>query len=1042
MASPLETDVWGTNGKTGENPVGMIAFMQKLQDPDLTYLSTEWDKLLKELEVDIFLRNDMDSWFQKCFKLYTCAKSRFQANKEKLSDEFVTEMKRKLELSRPGETANDNKGAVTNYLQRLRAFDQLKQKINDGTVVEMAVICIRREQDLIMALCPSERQDEVLLHLTKAKELKECLAKTIHNLEKGLQHVGDIDEEQDVQIALQITLENIEPIRQECGRLLGSIQEILPELTRTLNNQIEEWKQQFQLQYAELYADANVEPIAKRSSEIWGFLQELRAIVIEQLSRLVNENSISEIKQAIARTVIDLIKKTFLVTDQSIYVLKQGKLGKKNTPDSLFTVRILAAEMTDLLKSMEVKAYLLYDEDLNDCWNGRELNMEIVMGRRKDVNGKPSVRFTKEPKGRFKATFNSLTVDKIKRPKSGKQVHEEKYRFVFVTKFEETLLLTVSLPLVIVTATNQQCHAMASIMWECFSTNVFQLPVCVPVELPWSTIAEMLNAKIRRLCPTRALTDDNIKHLKHRLIGCDESDETLVSLQKFCFVSMDRLPQVKSEFDAKCSEPSRDQSFSFWQWFMACYNLIDKHLMNYWERGWIYGFISKDEATRKLKALKLPEAKNGLFLLRFSDNSIVESQGVGQMFGYLRSTKMIVRCNEGNKPKRGVYNLHVAGPKDLEKDDLANILKQSANTDSSGKMEEHYKWLFPLMRKREDTFDEHLIPDKENSSFDGKTQNWKVTIDLPERDTPFLGKQPCPPDEDSKSLVFPFGTHEYQANTAKYPKLSIPSSLPPLIRFETISSALGNSPVPGSQCQSQQHIPRLPTLSKPFHMSNQNQNNMTSHQSSQAHAQGIRMLGPSVDTLHLDNKMTQAFSEEKPGPPIHQTETPFEHTPISLTEKTLYANIQEKQSESADAGSPMLVDESPVTSGVDTAEGFDRQMQSIASALFRLSVEKRTKVMQYVKTRDNTLLTSGQHSAVGNTVETAATGASFMSVQYANVSSCPDVQNTVTSTAVTGTNDSGNSTSEPEISSGELERANNSGNILPEFWDQQQITDI
>ncbi|WAR30352.1 STA5B-like protein [Mya arenaria] len=567
-------------------------------------------------------------------------------------------------------------------------------------------------------------------------------------------------------------------MQKECGRLLGSIQEILPELTRTLNNQIEEWKQQFQLQYAELYADANVEPIAKRSSEIWGFLQELRAIVIEQLSRLVNENSISEIKQAIARTVIDLIKK------------------------------------------------------------------------RKDVNGKPSVRFTKEPKGRFKATFNSLTVDKIKRPKSGKQVHEEKYRFVFVTKFEETLLLTVSLPLVIVTATNQQCHAMASIMWECFSTNVFQLPVCVPVELPWSTIAEMLNAKIRRLCPTRALTDDNIKHLKHRLI------------------------------------------------------------------------------------------------------------------------------------------------------------------------------------------------DKENSSFDGKTQNWKVTIDLPERDTPFLGKQPCPPDEDSKSLVFPFGTHEYQANTAKYPKLSIPSSLPPLIRFETISSALGNSPVPGSQCQSQQHIPRLPTLSKPFHMSNQNQNNMTSHQSSQAHAQGIRMLGPSVDTLHLDNKMTQAFSEEKPGPPIHQTETPFEHTPISLTEKTLYANIQEKQSESADAGSPMLVDESPVTSGVDTAEGFDRQMQSIASALFRLSVEKRTKVMQYVKTRDNTLLTSGQHSAVGNTVETAATGASFMSVQYANVSSCPDVQNTVTSTAVTGTNDSGNSTSEPEISSGELERANNSGNILPEFWDQQQITDI
>ncbi|WAR30351.1 STA5B-like protein [Mya arenaria] len=519
------------------------------------------------------------------------------------------------------------------------------QKISDGTVVDMAVTCITREQDLIMAMFP------------------------------------------------------------ECGRLLCSIQEILPELTRTLGTQIEEWKQQFKLQYAELYADANVEPIAKRSSEIWGFLQELRTIVVEQLSVLVDEDTISRSKQTIDKTAIDLIKGTFLVTDQSIYVLKQGK---KNSPDSLFTVRILAAEMTDLLKSLEVKAYLLYDGDLNDCWNEHKLDLQMVNDRCKKVKGQLSVKFAKENRGRFEATFTKLTLERIKRPNSEKPVHEEKYRFVFVATFEKNVLWTVSLPLVIVTATNQQCHAMASIMWECFSTNVFQLPISVPVELPWSTIAKMLNAKIRRLCPSRELTDDNVRHLKLRLIGDNEPDDTSVTLKKFCF---DRMPQLK--IDANGNEQNKDKSFSFWQWFMACYNLIDKHLLKYWQHGWIYGFISKKEATLRLMALKKPEIRDGLFLLRFSDNEIVESQD--------------------KLKKREIYNFEVAGPKDLKRNELANILKYSMELDNAGGMETQYLWLFPQMVKREETFDSHLTLDQGNPGYDGKTQTLKLTTELPQR---------------------------------------------------------------------------------------------------------------------------------------------------------------------------------------------------------------------------------------------------------------------------------------------------------------------
>ncbi|XP_052789620.1 signal transducer and activator of transcription 1-alpha/beta-like isoform X5 [Mya arenaria] len=892
MANTQGTNEWGSDGEN--QPVGIVAFMQKNHERAQALL-TEWYKMLKELDVDLFLRSDMDSWFQKCFVI-KCNQNDIQAYKAKLIVDFVKEMKTKIEHSREGGTANGNNNAsMANFLQRQRALIQLEQQISDGTVVDMAVTCITREQDLIMAMFPSERPDELSFHLTNAIKLKECLVKAIDDLTKG-RH-GDSSSENEV---LQIALEKFEVFKQECGRLLCSIQEILPELTRTLGTQIEEWKQQFKLQYAELYADANVEPIAKRSSEIWGFLQELRTIVVEQLSVLVDEDTISRSKQTIDKTAIDLIKGTFLVTDQSIYVLKQGK---KNSPDSLFTVRILAAEMTDLLKSLEVKAYLLYDGDLNDCWNEHKLDLQMVNDRCKKVKGQLSVKFAKENRGRFEATFTKLTLERIKRPNSEKPVHEEKYRFVFVATFEKNVLWTVSLPLVIVTATNQQCHAMASIMWECFSTNVFQLPISVPVELPWSTIAKMLNAKIRRLCPSRELTDDNVRHLKLRLIGDNEPDDTSVTLKKFCF---DRMPQLK--IDANGNEQNKDKSFSFWQWFMACYNLIDKHLLKYWQHGWIYGFISKKEATLRLMALKKPEIRDGLFLLRFSDNEIVESQGVSGMFAYLRSTKMKLIYNENQG----------------------------------------------------------------NPGYDGKTQTFKLTTELPQRVVRLLEKHPCPPDVDLKSSVSAYGA------SAKHPRISEQSSFTsPLTALAPLSnvglSSNTTTPVSGCQYQSQQNIPKLPAFSQPFNLS---------HQTHGAH------------TIPLDSQMSDAFGEENQASLFQQTE-----------------NIQ---------------------------------MQKIVLELNQLSVEKRTKVIQHFLTQDGTLtlLNSGLHAAVGNTVEIADTGASFISDQYEHGSSCPDPQQIVTPTASNCINDLGISTSEPEISCEELEQAIDSGNIETDFWDRTPNIDI
>ena len=47
----------------------------------------------------------------------------------------------------------------------------------------------------------------------------------------------------------------------------------------------------------------------------------------------------------------------------------------------------------------------------------------------------------------------------------------------------------------------------------------FAVPIETKSELPWSTVAEMLKDKMRKLSSQRSLTEDNLNHLKHRILG-------------------------------------------------------------------------------------------------------------------------------------------------------------------------------------------------------------------------------------------------------------------------------------------------------------------------------------------------------------------------------------------------------------------------------------------------------------------------------------------------------------------------------------------
>ena len=47
----------------------------------------------------------------------------------------------------------------------------------------------------------------------------------------------------------------------------------------------------------------------------------------------------------------------------------------------------------------------------------------------------------------------------------------------------------------------------------------FAVPIETKTELPWSTVAEMLQEKIKKLSSRRVLTEENLNHLKHRILG-------------------------------------------------------------------------------------------------------------------------------------------------------------------------------------------------------------------------------------------------------------------------------------------------------------------------------------------------------------------------------------------------------------------------------------------------------------------------------------------------------------------------------------------
>lgn len=159
----------------------------------------------------------------------------------------------------------------------------------------------------------------------------------------------------------------------------------------------------------------------------------------------------------------------------------------------------------------------------------------------------------------------------------------------------------LSLPFGIVVNVSQQGKTEATIFWDHnFSGFRERLPFQVPDHTNWGSMTEALQRWFHERSH-RLVSESQMQYL-HDLIP--KKDE-LISWDGFA------TEQMKSG--------NRQLPHSFWGWVHGTMDFVrrreHKNLQEFWELGYLEGFISKAKATELLK-----DAEPGTFLLRFSES--------------------------------------------------------------------------------------------------------------------------------------------------------------------------------------------------------------------------------------------------------------------------------------------------------------------------------------------------------------------------------------------------------------------------------------
>lgn len=307
-----------------------------------------------------------------------------------------------------------------------------------------------------------------------------------------------------------------------------------------------------------------------------------------------------ELNQTITGLLSSLVTSTFIVEQQPPQVLKKesrftskirllvgGKLNIHMSPPEVKASIISEEQARGLLKADNIKG---------DCNSGEILNME---GRMEYHEGR----------GELSIQFKNMQLKKIKRAdkKGTEAVTEEKFCILFQSNFQlgngELMfqVWTLSLPVVVTVHGNQECNALATVLWDNQFAEPGRTPFVVPSQVPWPMMAQLLTTKFQSVTG-RGLSQENLNYLASKVFFGKPTDDYSGYNINWALFNKDTL---------------QTRSFTFWEWFYAIMRLTKDHLKNLWCDGLILGFISKSQAQSWLE--KKPV---GTFLCRFSDSEL------------------------------------------------------------------------------------------------------------------------------------------------------------------------------------------------------------------------------------------------------------------------------------------------------------------------------------------------------------------------------------------------------------------------------------
>jgi len=375
-----------------------------------------------------------------------------------------------------------------------------------------------------------------------------------------------------------------------------------------LDEQLIGWKRHQQLAGNGAPFDASLDTLQQwcetLADLIWQNRQQIKKVELLRNQLPINlpanhPDLIPALNSTITNLLSSLVTSTFIIEKQPPQVLKK---------DSRFTatVRLLVGGKLNVhMNPPTVKATIISEEQARTLLKHDKATIKNdTCG---DILNNMGTMEYHQANGQLSVTFRNMALKRIRRAekKGNETVTEEKFSILFQSQFSvgggELVfqVWTLSLPAVVTVHGNQECNALATILWDNAFAEPGRLPFHVPEKVPWPALAQALNTKFASHCGL-GLSQDNLSYLAFKLFG--QADDYSMH-----FVTW-------SQFNR---EPLHGRNFTFWEWFYSILKLTKDWLQGQWKDRLIHGFVSKQQAQEWLM-----KSCNGTFLLRFSDSEL------------------------------------------------------------------------------------------------------------------------------------------------------------------------------------------------------------------------------------------------------------------------------------------------------------------------------------------------------------------------------------------------------------------------------------